>query len=457
MSDSEAELLKQREKYAKKRSKKDTPEKGDKKKRKHSDLKDSNESSQPSQSPKIEETKKVHKEKKSKASSQDSSIENSPAKSPKKPEKKSSSKPDDTVQEMELETTYTSSKSTPLKDKLTFSYQKSDDALPYIIHFPQGMPPEVANNPDTDLNIESFRNAEKRKQHQYSIVCETPLMQYNGKNFGSDALRENLTKYVIGIHNKKTGKVKMVEAQGMFSMSQKIKNVAANVKTDNSIHSLSNAQKKLELVTAFGSKRLQKSYIRDDGSVLDKTTELTGESDLLDLLQSKNDEYEQSIQKADAGDLYPDIPPADFQTPETKKVYEFKKMILPPTQQHLKPIAEDFAAAVMDGEDSNAWTHFIDEYQLNSSLVSYVVRASSFQRASNEKKTEKCIMLLYLGILMKLYKQIKIMQKDNIKREEAKNEVIIKKTGIPEFILRDLLRIFCAQNDKKTCIFTTNS
>jgi len=65
-------------------------------------------------------------------------------------------------------------------------------------------------------------------------------------------------------------------------------------------------------------------------------------------------------------------------------------MILSATQQHLKPIAEEFAASVMDGEDENAWAQFVKEYQLNSGLVSYVVRSPTFARSSNEKKTEKC-------------------------------------------------------------------
>jgi len=272
MSDSEEELLKQREKL-KEKKKRESKLSDDKKKRKHSDLNNSSESTKPTPSPGVDEEKKDHKKKKTKViSSQDSPIETTPPKSSKKAEKsdasssKKSSKTEvvDTVQEMELETSTSVSSSTSQKDKINFTFQKPqpETALPYIVHFPQGIPPEVANNPDEEIKIQSFRNAEKRKQHQYSVICETSTMQYTGKNFGSEAQRENLSKYVIGIYNKKTGKVKMVEAQGMFAMSQKIKNAVVSLSVDNSLQSLSNAQKKLELVTAFGSKRLQKSYIR---------------------------------------------------------------------------------------------------------------------------------------------------------------------------------------------------
>ena len=64
------------------------------------------------------------------------------------------------------------------------------------------------------MRLELRRNTAGNKRHQYELRAETSTMSYSANNYGPQLFPRNEgPKLLIGVHDKRTGVVRLVAAQ----------------------------------------------------------------------------------------------------------------------------------------------------------------------------------------------------------------------------------------------------
>ena len=127
--------------------------------------------------------------------------------------------------------------------------------------FPVGLLPveHLSNDEDTGMRVELRRNSAARKRHHYELRAETSKMSYSATNYGSQPLpRGKGTKWLVGVHHKPSGTVRLVEAQHLYHMAPRVKQPRLPLDPPESREQISNLQAKRNLVNEMGSAKAQK-------------------------------------------------------------------------------------------------------------------------------------------------------------------------------------------------------
>ena len=75
------------------------------------------------------------------------------------------------------------------------------------------------------MRLELRRNTAGNKRHQYELRAETGMMSYSANNYGPQLFPRNEgPKLLIGVHDKRTGVVRLVAAQQLYQMRTLVKN-----------------------------------------------------------------------------------------------------------------------------------------------------------------------------------------------------------------------------------------
>ena len=74
------------------------------------------------------------------------------------------------------------------------------------------------------MRLELRRNTTGNKRHQYELRAETSTMSYSANNYGPQLFPRNEgPKLLIGVHDKRTGVVRLVAAQQLYQMKTLVK------------------------------------------------------------------------------------------------------------------------------------------------------------------------------------------------------------------------------------------
>jgi hypothetical protein len=95
------------------------------------------------------------------------------------------------------------------------------------VAFPPGLLPaeRLTNDEETGMRLELRRNTAGNKRHQYELRAETGMMSYSANNYGPQLFPRNEgPKLLIGVHDKRTGVVRLVAAQQLYQMRTLVKN-----------------------------------------------------------------------------------------------------------------------------------------------------------------------------------------------------------------------------------------
>ena len=94
------------------------------------------------------------------------------------------------------------------------------------VSFPPGLLPaeRLSNDEETGMRLELRRNTAGNKRHQYELRAETSTMSYSANNYGPQLFPRNEgPKLLIGVHDKRTGVVRLVAAQQLYQMKTLVK------------------------------------------------------------------------------------------------------------------------------------------------------------------------------------------------------------------------------------------
>lgn len=298
---------------------------------------------------------------------------------------------------------------------------------PYIVHFPHGPPSLEVLRSNDQLNITSYSNVQdQRKKHQQIIVAETEKMEYKGKNFGEDA-RSNVSKYLIGVYNKKMGTLDLVDSPTVFSMEQRVKNM--KIKSQPNIQqNLDFAAKRNLLVETFGSKRLRKSHrSTTEHAVTTNSTTDDVSDEIKKVLEDKA-----KVQREDVPNInmYPDLPPANFETTNAEEIYPIDQIFETEEAELLpsKEMLHAYASPVKLKE-------FIDQYQLPEYLHNFL-STEDWKHSSKQQKRKLAPILLYLSYLIVFKRSFKAIQRT---KDKSELEELVK---IPPTLLYKFISMF---------------
>ena len=89
-------------------------------------------------------------------------------------------------------------------------------------------------------------------------------MSYSATNYGSQPLpRGKGTKWLVGVHHKPSGTVRLVEAQHLYHMAPRVKQPRLPLDPPGSREQISNLQAKRNLVNEMGSAKAQKKQMAE--------------------------------------------------------------------------------------------------------------------------------------------------------------------------------------------------
>jgi len=129
------------------------------------------------------------------------------------------------------------------------------------VAFPPGLLPvqQLSNEEDTGMRVELRRNTAPRKRHQYELRAETDKMSYAGNNFGPQLLPRNKgPRYLVGVHKKGSGTVRLVSAQQLYQMQPAVKQPRLPLEPPEARVEVHGAVAKRSLVSELGSAKAQK-------------------------------------------------------------------------------------------------------------------------------------------------------------------------------------------------------
>jgi len=104
--------------------------------------------------------------------------------------------------------------------------ERKDLLSPVLMSFPPGLLPaeRLTNDEETGIRLELRRNTASNRRHQYELRAETSTMSYSANNFGAQLFPRNEgPKLLVGVHDKRTGVVRLVPAQHLYQMKTLVK------------------------------------------------------------------------------------------------------------------------------------------------------------------------------------------------------------------------------------------
>lgn len=235
----------------------------------------------------------------------------------------------------------------PKMAKVTLSVHKSkseqEDKIggPLLASFRGGLPAEAIESCDV------FQRTKKSKIHRI-LAMQTDKMMYQGSSF--DGVGTSMNKYLVGIYDPVSRKVKLHVVSNMYAMKQAIKSYVPQV--EGYTQDMDYANKRMALVEAFGnkiSKRISKAY--NENRV--DTENIAGASTITKQLQTKVDEKKHMV-KTDAVTLAMEksrmeqIPPYDVDAQSPVGVYTLSAFITSDVYECLDVHVSDYLTEVSD-------------------------------------------------------------------------------------------------------------
>lgn len=347
-------------------------------------------------------------------------------------------------------------------------YLKSDGInKPVLVSFPQNLPPRsfLAKNGEKDSNHVALKfelHQHQSKGHSKTIIVgQNDIMEYKGKSFTHDNLDKMQTSdYIVGILDKETNKIKLVDVAHLYTLGQRAKN--ANTYTpaqENLFKGVEYYDHKHELVSVFGTKKAKQRMQQLKNNVVEEDTINTAKQmnkilkqEVLTLMQDEENkdevidpesvlpEYNPEAQSSD--DLYNRyliIPKEINDFIKFKELYKAAKAGEDLKKEFQR--SNDRAVKI----DSSAKANTNDYHNLTIYSMKYLVE----QEKSNEKVQHLKFRVrasIYLTYLVKFYKFPRIIKQTPKEVEESSN---IPKE-ITERLLNTYAEITTAQGEGKS-------
>ncbi|XP_013388848.1 DNA-directed RNA polymerase I subunit RPA49 isoform X1 [Lingula anatina] len=262
--------------------------------------------------------------------------------------------------------------------------------------------------------------ADPKKSMKRTLVAETDTMEYIGQNLDIQAPRTGrMCKYLVGILDKDSGKMKVMDAQ-LFHMRPRFDKDETDAPDKAEDKELSFMEKNDLLTKAFGSNKKRKamdSRIRNQikgealevavGAAVDHTLSLPTAAQVTSVPKIVDD--------SPSG-----IPPFDKDASKPEDVYKLDDIISPAEMEALHHVVKPLM---------NATKEQIAQWKKDEVYPGYVLQHLSVLPIQEAARSKKARLLLYMSYLIKTY----MLRAPDLKRKD------ILPQDIPETVRRALL------------------
>ncbi|XP_041473062.1 DNA-directed RNA polymerase I subunit RPA49-like isoform X1 [Lytechinus variegatus] len=276
----------------------------------------------------------------------------------------------------------------------TCAFISSDQEKPTLAKFSHG---RLQRNSDGTWKkspsftlLRSSDKDDKRKNLRRILVAEADSMQYVGQNYGDQASKANsMCKYMVGVLDKKTGKMKIFNSQ-LLELHPWLGKKEIKEEQNNKINDFSLAEKKDRLTEAFGSSKKQramesrlKNKVGTEALETSAAKAVTHAADTPVLPQDSD--IDTSL-----------LPPCDRSAKRPQDVYKLEDIISARHKKSLQSQAEE----LLTGAKSQ-----LDEWKSTKKYPQYVLDhvPALLHEADHERSITQATKLLFLTFLMKLH------------------------------------------------------
>lgn len=305
---------------------------------------------------------------------------------------------------------------------------------PLILHFPHAPPPEASlhngRGAEDRMKLSVRQCKDKRRANQRAVLGETERMEYVGTNFSHKPGDKNdMTKFVVGLLDRKTMKMKLVAAEKVFAMQQHIKEFK-DVEDNVTVAGYYDAQK--ELVNVFGGKKSKRVLNKAERYRVEETDTLTKQ--LHTSISKTSSVVQQQQRTADvlAQRVRLDLPPYHLEATERHDIYRLDEIIEEENWETLEELSSGLAAQTAQ---ELAETRKSNEAEYPATVLVHFAQLSSKKGRAKKKFAAQ---LCYLTLLMWFYKYFR-------NHNKSSPAAIASATGVPEVITVQFLKLFTEQ------------
>ncbi|KAJ1653777.1 DNA-directed RNA polymerase I subunit rpa49 [Dispira simplex] len=191
--------------------------------------------------------------------------------------------------------------------------------------------------PTGKMEFQVFQNSTSKQSGQKILIGETDRVGFVGANYGKNGPNSLHSKYLVGLYDPVTKKLKVQEAP-VFNFTRHVMNFKDEIALTDQEKNWH--QSSLTLKEEFGTKRT-KAYVRGlRNNAVDDST-LHNVKDILSKSITDSQVDMSSVMAQDRAEEKEILPPFDLETTDVTKIYSLED-ILPMVEQQALPFKEIF-------------------------------------------------------------------------------------------------------------------
>lgn len=145
--------------------------------------------------------------------------------------------------------------------------------------------------------VDSDKKENENKLEEIRASAPNFQVEYKGRNFGGEEEQIlSMNKYYIGIHNKKKGKVKLIEVPHVFAMKQNVTSYKSEVKP-NKFGNLDKVSQRMLLINSFASTRRKRAFKQSLTNKVNDKTSFGVDTLNFENLQQKQSDSNKTVKK----------------------------------------------------------------------------------------------------------------------------------------------------------------
>ncbi|CCI50769.1 unnamed protein product [Albugo candida] len=219
---------------------------------------------------------------------------------------------------------------------------KDDDVAPFLATFRGGPLP-----PTEDLSKFGFQMYQHVNKKQRLVVASTDRVAYQAANFGYMSNLNDSANYVLGVFDKTTKSVRLIDVPQVYVMQQTIKNINDQQDSEDETEDLQKTKetrekRRQELVDKFGSKKSQR-IVKSRMENRLQAENVSGGQAIASTLHMRIQEAEQKAPTAlNANQLNALLPPCNMDATVPEKVYALSNILDHANIESLKVKAHEY-------------------------------------------------------------------------------------------------------------------
>ena len=291
---------------------------------------------------------------------------------------------------------------------------------PIVALFPSGEPL------GTELSVECTTNTAEYKRHQRTVVARGPAsssagVSYTGRNFGAEKPAPQLSRDLIGVYDRRSGTLRLVEIDHIYSMRQTLER-SGDGATDAGHTELEYRTQQNMLINAFGSKRRKKTQKANASNLV--SAERMQSYTRVEAALNRTAAAGASPGAGAGGGLQASriafLPPFDAEATNPARIYDMMASMPREVRGALLPSAKEYIALLKDPALLAARIEGSDE--VRRLRTNTARRLTRLVECDAKARKRGCLLLVYEQLLMRMNSMGRVISGDRVDKYAEKDD-----------------------------------